>query len=100
MFDNAIGPILSQPEVAAVIAFGAEQAADFRVCALGLLVEILRGDAELLGIEHSKGGPAHEIEPLIVTLPNRRAERLLRYAFRQDDMIVRSAELQALRHKL
>ncbi len=53
-----------------------------------LLVDIGLRQAVLLGFDHREQGPAHDLEPLVVAAPHRRAERLLRDHLRQDHVVV------------
>src|SRR5579885_2933135 len=57
-FDDAHGPIVGKPHAGAEFAFDAEQAADIRIVRLHHVVDILLGDAELFGIDHSNGSSA------------------------------------------
>src|SRR3954468_2709985 len=52
MADDAGGPVLGQAEVFAVGALGADQAHHVRFLRLERLVDVLRGDAEFLGVDH------------------------------------------------
>src|SRR5579872_6086358 len=57
MPDDADGPILGQPEILAVGAFGADQTHHVRLLRFQRLVDVLRVDAELLGVDHRIQGP-------------------------------------------
>src|SRR3546814_18636332 len=60
------------------VAFGAQQTTDLGVVAVGShIVDVLGGDAVLLGIDHGVQRPAHDVAPLIVTLAHKRTQRLL-----------------------
>src|SRR3954452_18108479 len=49
MLDDPVAPVLGQPELLAVIAFGPEQALHIRIGGFHLLVDIRLGHAQLLG---------------------------------------------------
>ena len=53
-------------------------------------------DAELLGVDHGVVRPLHDVEPLVVAVAHRRAERLLGDDLRQDDVVVGIGEPQPL----
>ena len=61
-----------------------------------MLVDVGLGDAELLGVDHGEMHPLHDVEPLVVAVAHRRAERLLRDDLRQHDVVVRLGEAQPL----
>ena len=94
LLDEAIGPILRQPQRLAEIALDAEQAARGRIIGIDLVIDILRGDARLLGVEHGEIHPFDDVEPLVVALPHCRAERFLRDDLRQDDVLAGVGELR------
>src|SRR3546814_12674894 len=59
------------------VAFGAQQTTDLGVVAVGShIVDVLGGDAVLLGIDHGVQRPAHDVAPLIVTLAHKRTQRI------------------------
>src|SRR3546814_17325159 len=71
------------------VAFGAQQTTDLGVVAVGShIVDVLGGDAVLLGIDHGVQRPAHDVAPLIVTLAHKRPQRLLGDDLRQDDEVL------------
>src|SRR5579883_2845301 len=82
-FDDAHGPIVGKPHAGAEFAFDAEQAADIRIVRLHHVVDILLGDAELFGIDHSVMGPAHDVFPVVIALAHGGSERLFGNDFRQ-----------------
>src|SRR5580698_1330989 len=84
--DDAIGPVVGEPEPFTELAFEAEQAADFRIGGVLLIVDIGLVDAELFGVEHRMVGPAHDVFPGVIALAHRRAQRLLGDDFRQHDV--------------
>ncbi len=88
--DDIIGPVIGQAEVGADrrALFDAEEALDIRVCRILHLVDVLLRDPEFFGVHKRIGGPADDVEPLVVTLANGRAEWLLGDDFRQDDVVV------------
>src|SRR5262245_40394657 len=49
VLDRAVGPVLGQAELLAVIPLGAEEALHVGIGGLHLLVDVLLGDAELFG---------------------------------------------------
>jgi hypothetical protein len=67
--------------------------AELRPCAdvafinFTVLVDILGGDAEFLGVDHSIQGPLHDHHPVVVALPHDWRERLFRNHVRQYLMI-------------
>ena len=81
-------PILGQTELLAEVAFDAEQTLDLGIVGLQHVVDVLLGDAELFGVQHREVDPLHDVEPLVVTVANRRAERLLRDDLRQHGVVV------------
>src|SRR5262249_12728476 len=89
LLDDVNGPILGQAELLTVVAFSSDETLDLRVWRLHRLVEGLRGNAKLLGIDHGKERPLHDVEPLIVAMPDHRPERLLRDDLRQNHVVVR-----------
>src|SRR6202171_1277180 len=73
--DDAIGPVVGQPEPFTELAFETEQAADFRIGRVLLIVDVVFVDAKLFGAEHRMVGPAHDVFPGVVALAHRRAQR-------------------------
>ena len=96
MLDDAVSPIIGEPQGFTELAFGAEQALDFGVFGLQHLVDIGLGDAELFSRQHREIGPFHNVEPLIIALADGWAERLFGNDFRQHDMVVRLCQTQTL----
>src|SRR5216684_2639250 len=78
LLDDAHHPVLGQAELLAVGAFGADEPPDLRLGRFQRLIDILGGDAELLGVDHREVHPLDDVEPLIVAVPHRRSKRLLR----------------------
>src|SRR5215213_2679967 len=68
MADDAGGPVLAQAEVFAVGALGADQPHHVGLLRLQRLVDILRGDAKLLGVDHRVKRPLHQHHPVVVAL--------------------------------
>src|SRR4029077_2160789 len=68
MADDAGGPIPGQAEILAVGAFSADQPHHVRLLRLQRLVDVLRGDAELLGVDHRIQRPLHDHHPVVVAL--------------------------------
>src|SRR3954463_7877916 len=68
VLDDAISPILGQPELLAVVTFGTEQAFDVRVGGFHLLIDVRLGHAQFLGRHHRVVRPLHDVEPLIVAV--------------------------------
>src|SRR3954468_16939249 len=64
LLDDAIGPVVGEPERFAVLALAAEQPLDVRVVGLLLIVDVGLGDAEFFGVDHGVVGPFHDVEPL------------------------------------
>jgi hypothetical protein len=64
------------------------------LCRAERLVEVLRTDAQLFGIEHGEVGPLDDIEPLEIVPDDHGAERLLGEDVRQDLVIVGWAVLR------
>src|SRR6185312_11227527 len=76
VLDDAVGPIVGQPNRLAELALDAEEPPHLGIGRFELLVDIAFGDAELFGVEHSLMGPAHQVFPGVVALAHHRAERL------------------------
>src|SRR5580700_2168042 len=93
--DDAIGPVVGQPERFTELAFEAEEAADFRIGRVLLVVDVVFVDAKLLGVEHRMVGPAHDVFPGVVALAHRRAQRLLGNDLRQHDVGARIGQQHA-----
>src|SRR5690606_12478688 len=82
--DDPHRPVAVEPEYATPASLGAEQPTDARVPrGLREIAHIGRGDVELLRIDQHEQRPTHDIEPTVVALTHRRAERLLGDDLRQ-----------------
>src|SRR6185437_5050767 len=68
MLDDAHGPVLGKAEVHAIGAFVADKAHHVGLFRLHRLVDVLRGDAELLGVDHRIQRPFDDHHPVIVAL--------------------------------
>src|SRR5215213_956758 len=99
MLDDAERPVVRQADGLAELALRSEHALDLGVVVLGHLVDVRLGDTELFRVDHGVVGPAHDIAPLVVTMADGGAERLLRDDFRQDDVLLGVRRLEALRIK-
>ena len=98
--DDARGPVLGQAELLAVGAFGADQPHHVGLLRLQRLIDVLRGDAEFLGVDHRIERPFHDHHPVVVALPHHRRQRLLGDDVGQDDVVVRLREVEPQRIKL
>src|SRR5581483_37104 len=78
LLHDAERPALVQAEKLAQLAVASEEALDRRAARVRLLGDRARAEAELLGLDHGKEGPPHDVEPALVALAHRGAERLLR----------------------
>src|SRR5215471_8348543 len=96
ILDDPIRPIVGEAHPFAILALNAEQAPRLRIVRFQFLVDVGFVDAELFCIEHDIVRPAHDVGPLIVALPHRRAERLFRNDLRQNDVGARLGELLPL----
>src|SRR6476659_7267135 len=75
--DDKVGPAVVERQHLAEVAGCADEALDGGVRALRLLVDVLRVEAELLRFDHGEERPLDDVEPAIVAVAQRRAERLL-----------------------
>ncbi|MNQ56251.1 hypothetical protein D3C85_703680 [compost metagenome] len=97
MLDDLHRPVLRQLQVLAELAFSAQQTGNVGVLgALGGFLDVLRVEAQFFRVDHGEQGPAHDVEPLLVTLAHGRAEGLLGDHFRQHHVLVRRGQLDAL----
>src|SRR3954468_1274091 len=88
LLDDVIGPAVVEREHLAEVAARADEALDGGVGAPGLLVDVLRREAELLGLDHGEKRPLDDVEPAVVAMADCRAERFLGDELRQDDVLV------------
>src|SRR3984893_18684755 len=98
--DDAHGPVLGQPKLLAVIAFGADQPHHVGILRLQRLVDVFRVNAELFGVDHRVQRPLHDQHPVIVTLAHHRRQRFLRDDIRQDHMLAGLGQIEAQRIEL
>src|SRR3546814_10222925 len=82
LLDDIVEPRRVEAEALAETGGDAKVALDSRVLAFQHLVDILRGDAELLGFLHAHQGPFDHLVPLVVALAHHRDERLDRKSTR------------------
>src|SRR6476660_5731072 len=87
VLDDAIDPVVGEPERLAILTFGAEHPPGLRIVGLQFLVDIGLGHAEFLGVDHGEMRPAHNVRPLAVAMADRRRERFLGNDFRQHDVV-------------
>src|SRR3954462_4056101 len=73
LLDDADDPVLAQAQLLAEVALDAQETPDLGLVGLQRLVDVLGGDAELLGIEHGKERPFDDVEPLVVAMANQRS---------------------------
>src|SRR3954454_22872987 len=100
LLDDADDPVLAQAQLLAEVALDTQQPPDLGLVGLQRLIDVLGGDAELLGIEHGEERPLDDVEPLIVAMANERPERFLRDDFGQNDVVVGIGQLELLRIEL
>src|ERR1700719_2417640 len=93
VLDDAIDPVVGEPERLAVLTLGAEHPPGLRIVGFQFVVDVGLGHAELLGVNHGEMRPAHNVGPLTVAMADRRGERLLGDDFRQHDVVARYGEL-------
>src|SRR5262245_64243290 len=72
LLDDAHHPVLAQTELLAEIALDAQEPPDLGLVRLQCFVDVLGGNAELLGIAHGVERPFDDIEPLIVAMAHQR----------------------------
>src|SRR5262249_42610974 len=89
LLDDVVDPLLVDTQRLAHAGRYAKDALDGGVVALQHFVDILGGDAVLLGLELGVEGPAHDVAELVVAMAHHGAQRLLGDDFRQDDVVVR-----------
>src|SRR5436305_14709281 len=61
-------PALGHAKLFTEIAIAAEDAFQLRIFQFGLLIDVLRGHAELFGGEHREQRPFHQVEPLVIAV--------------------------------
>src|SRR5678816_4150247 len=83
LLDDVVDPLLVDPERLAHARRDAEDALDRRILALQHLVDVLRRDAVLLGLDLGEQAPAHDVGELVVAVAHRGSERLLGDDLRQ-----------------
>ena len=93
LLDDVVHPLLIDADGFAEAGRDAEEALDGRVVALQHFIDVLRGDAHLLGLDHAHQHPFHQIEPLVVAVAHDRTQRFLGNALGQDDMLALAGEL-------
>src|SRR5687767_276667 len=82
------GPAIVERKHLAEVAGRADKTLDRWVGALRLLVDVLRAEAELLGLDHRAKLPFHHVDPAVVAVADGRLERLLRDDLRKDHVLV------------
>src|SRR6476659_5995222 len=100
LLDDADDPVLAQAQLLAEVALDAQEAPDLGLVGLQRLVDVLGGDAELLGIEHREERPLDDVEPWVVAMTDERPEWFLRDDFGQNDVVVGIGQLELLRVEL
>src|SRR6516225_4162032 len=86
--DCVVGPFLVETERLAHAGGDAKHALDAGILALRHFVDVLLGDASLLGLEQRIDDPVDDVVPLLVAMAHDRGQRLLRDALGQDNVIV------------
>src|SRR5262249_37757646 len=76
--NDARGPILGEAELLAIGALGADKPHDVRFRGFERLIDVLRRDPELFGVDHGVERPFHDQEPVVILLPHDGCERFLR----------------------
>src|SRR5581483_12519045 len=88
LLHDVVGPAVVERHHLADVAARADEALDGGVAAFCLLVDVLGGKAELLRLDHREERPLDDVEPAVVAMAHRGAERLLGDELGQDDVIV------------
>src|SRR6059058_1314073 len=76
--NDARGPILAEAQFLAISALRADKPHDVRFLGFERLIDVLRGNSKLFGVDHRVERPFHDQKPVIILLPHDRCERLLR----------------------
>src|SRR6185312_2381738 len=71
LLDDVVGPFVVEMQRLAHAGRDAEHALHLGIVALQHGIDILRGDALLLRLDHGEDGPFDDIEPFIVAMPHR-----------------------------
>src|SRR5512145_1746211 len=85
--DNPLRPVGSKPQALAEVHVKPEEAAHGGVGRTPRQIDTGGGYAELLGGNQRIEGPAHDAEPLVVSLPYGRSDRSLGDQLRQNDVL-------------
>src|SRR5262249_13438241 len=100
LLDRLVGPVGGKPVLLPEIVADAEKALHLGIGRARLdVVDIGRGDAELLGGDERGEGPARDMRPLRIALPHNGADRLLRDRLGEDHMLVAVLERKPARGK-
>src|SRR5262249_39311109 len=84
LLDDVVGPLVVDAEPLPHAGGDTEDALDARVLALQHLLNVLRRDLVLLGLQHGEKRPAHDVGELVVAMAHDRSQGLLRDDLRQD----------------
>src|ERR687896_1943757 len=87
LLDNVVGPAIVQSKHLTELTLGADEALDDGIAAFRLLIDILRRQSKLFGVDGREQGPFDDIKPVIVAVPHRGSERLLGNDLRKDHVI-------------